>query len=184
MVTSVHVSGLCELTDDDWDYRTTATSFMLASRCLAAPTLMKNTFMQAWSTKTCMHTCTHTAIFYGFKALECFLWCQWHFWTSMTNVYDQFFSSLSVPCSLKLLSSEVEPHYYSTTWESLPLFQREIWQLLNPSILPSLYCVQCRIETCLVLINLLVGTSAMHHLPYAVFFMALQSISLNQYERK
>lgn len=95
--------------------------------------------------------------------------------------YDQFFSSLSVPRSLQLLSSEVEPHYYSTAWESLPLFPREIWQLLSP------YCGHRRIETESGSDQpSIVGTSAMRHLPYAAvagFSMALPSISLNQYKR-
>ena len=95
--------------------------------------------------------------------------------------YDQFFSSLSVPRTLKLLSSEVQPHYYSTAWESLPLFPREIWQLLSP------YCGYRRIETESGSDQpSIVGTSAMRHPPYAAVAgssVALQSISLNQYKR-
>lgn len=47
---------------------------------------------------------------------------------SMTNSS----SSLSLLFPLKRLSSEVEPHYHSTTWESPPPSRGEVWQLLNP----------------------------------------------------
>lgn len=92
------------------------------------------------------HARTHARnqpCFMGLKATEGFLWCGWHFWTSMTNVLWPVILLPSVPCCLELLSGEVEPHYFSTTWESLPPFLGEIWQLLNRSVLLSPYCGQC-----------------------------------------
>lgn len=96
LVTSVLITGLCELTDNDWDYHTTATSSMLASRCLAARTLMKNTVMQAWSKKTCTHTCTHTTKFYGVKDIGVLFVVP----VTLLNFYDKCSMITSSPPSL------------------------------------------------------------------------------------
>lgn len=104
----------------------------------------------------------------------------------MTNVPI----SLLLPWTLflQLHSSEVQPNYYSSTWESLSSCSREIWQFLNPSILLLLlppYCGHCWIET-EPGSDHPSSTSAMRHLPYAAvagFSMASQALSLNQYTR-
>lgn len=115
-----------------------------ASQCSAALTLMKNNSVQAWISKTC----THTSKFHEVKATGVLFVMP----VTLLNFYDKCSMANSspppsVPWSLQLLSSEVEPHYYSTTWESPPPHPGEIWQLLNPSILLSPYCGQCWIET-------------------------------------
>lgn len=118
--------------------------------------------------------------------MQQFLWCQWLLWTSMTNVPI----SLLLPWTLflQLHSSEVQPNYYSSTWESLSSCFREIWQFLNPSILLLLLppdCGHCCIET-EPGSDHSSSTSAMRHLPYAAvagFSMASQALSLNQYTR-
>lgn len=105
MVTSVLVSGLCELTEDDWDYRTTATSSMLASRCLAGLRLMKNTFTQAWSIKACMHTCTHTTQCYEVKGIGVLFVVP----VTLLNFYDKCSMTSSSPPSLCLAPSNFSP---------------------------------------------------------------------------
>lgn len=118
------------------------------------------------------------------KALERFCGASDTYELLWQMLYDQFFSSLSEPGSVQLLSSEAEPHYFSTTRESFPPFPGELWQLLYPSVLFLPTVVSTEQKQSLVRISPLVGASAMRHLPYAAvaaFSLASQPMSLNQY---
>lgn len=187
MVTSVLISGLCELTDDDWDYRTTATSSILASRCLAALTLIKNTSMQAWNSKTCMHTCTHTAKFYGVKGTGVLFAVP----VTLLNFYDKCSMTNSSPPSLCLALANFslvrQSHIIIQPHGNLSLLSRGKYDSSSTPLSSSLpTVVSVEQKQSLVLISPVVSTSAMRHLPYgavAGFSMALRSICLNQYMR-
>ena len=62
-------------------------------------------------------------------------------------LYDQFFSSLSVPGSVQLLSSEAEPHYFFNHTGILPSLPGGIMTAPLPLCALSPYCGQHRTET-------------------------------------
>lgn len=81
-----------------------------------------------------------------------------------------------MPCSLKFFFSEIQPHWFWNTWESLHSFPMGILQFLNPSILLSPYCGQ---KQSLVPIIPLLGTSAMRHLSHACDCWFLHDLTLS-----
>lgn len=78
---------------------------------------------------------------------------------------------------IKLFFSEVEPHYFSTTWESLyPVPWEILQQLLNPSVLQA-PCFHCSKETqSLVLLSPVVGKPVLILLPWAAVAGFLRSL--------
>lgn len=103
-------------------------------------TVMKNTYIKKTYARTQPNILELKALgrFCGASDTSELLW---------QMLYDQFFSSLSEPGSVQLLSSEAGPHYFSTTRESFPPFPGELWQLLYPLCALSPYCGQHRRET-------------------------------------
>lgn len=82
-VTSVLFSGLCELTNNAWDYCQHHLILHACHLLLSSPNFNQKTPL--CKHKAQKHTHMHTTKLCGIEGPGMFLWCQWHFWTSMTN---------------------------------------------------------------------------------------------------
>lgn len=160
MVTYALISSLIGPSGDDWDYHTITISLF------SSQDLIENTK----NDKPEKHACRQAATFHRFKDIGgLFFVVLWHVWTSMTNVLW-----------LILVSSEVEPQYFSTIWESVNPFSWEkrqqplhallslLWPVLNRNriwlwsalSLARLQCVICHMLRSLVPLWLLQSIQA------------------------